>query len=280
MSASAATAAVSARRMRGPRLMRTTRGRDRIAARSSSSKPPSGPIRRLTPPSAREPASASSGLACLRLLVAEHQQPPGRPALERLGKRLDRRDFRRPDHAALLASLDRIQAQTLEVHAGDLGVARDDGPQAPRAHLDRLLRHIVEPCVLERREQIVDVRRRLLGPRARADDERGRLARIRREAGGEFAVAAIEQKDLRPRAEPEHVDEVVRLLSVEPDFPARGERLVDVEAGGSEIGSSHSPPIACVDVGRHCVGRAGNKSSLRGECAFIGALALAFRMEE
>ena len=63
MSASAATAAVSARRMRGPRLRRSTRGAERIAARSESSKPPSGPIKRLTPPSLGALASASSGLA-------------------------------------------------------------------------------------------------------------------------------------------------------------------------------------------------------------------------
>src|SRR5262245_52902224 len=42
-SASAATAAVSARRMRGPSASRTTFGALRSAARSSSANPPSGP---------------------------------------------------------------------------------------------------------------------------------------------------------------------------------------------------------------------------------------------
>ena len=62
MSASAATAAVSARKMRGPRLKRNMRGVLRIAARSSSSKPPSGPISKPTPPSAPTRARSSSGL--------------------------------------------------------------------------------------------------------------------------------------------------------------------------------------------------------------------------
>ena len=190
MSASAATAAVSARRMRGPRLTRTTRGsgQDRRALVLVEAA-----FRPDQEADAAVRAGARQRIEWARLfglLVAEHQQPPGRPALERLGKRLDRRDFRRPDHAALLASLDRVQAQTLEVDAGDLGVARDDRPQAARAHLDRLLRHIVEPCVLERREQIVDVRRGLLGPRARADDERGALR--------EFAARLAENSPSRP----------------------------------------------------------------------------------
>src|SRR6185437_9711555 len=63
MSASAATAAVSARRMRGPRLSRNTRGRRPICARSSSSKPPSGPISSPTPGAGGAAASAASGLA-------------------------------------------------------------------------------------------------------------------------------------------------------------------------------------------------------------------------
>ena len=201
MSASAATAAVSARRMRGPRLRRSTRGADRIAARSSSSKPPSGPISRPTPALVRARVGERvERVGFLRLLVAEDEEPLGRPAFERFAERLDRRNLRNPDHAALFAGLDRVGPQTLEIDAGDLGVAGDDRPQAPRAHLDRLLRHVVEPGVLERREQIVDVRRRLLRPCPRADGERSRLARAAGEAGGKFAVPAIEQKDAeRPR---------------------------------------------------------------------------------
>jgi len=49
ISVSAATAAVSARNTLGPRLSRMTPGTARIAERSSSSNPPSGPIIRPTP---------------------------------------------------------------------------------------------------------------------------------------------------------------------------------------------------------------------------------------
>ena len=168
MSASAATAAVSARRMRGPRLRRTTRGAARIAARSSSSKPPSGPISRPTPPSRVRPRERVERIRLFRLLVAEDEQPLRRPAREAPRRAARGGDFGRPDHAALLAGLDRVRAQALEIDARDLGAPGDDRHEPPRAHLDRLLRHVVEPRVLERREQIVDVRRRLLRPRPRA----------------------------------------------------------------------------------------------------------------
>ena len=128
MSASAATAAVSARRMRGPRLRRITRGPARIAARSSSSKPPSGPIKRPTPPSARAPRERVERARLFRLLVAEDEESIRRPMPERLFERLGR-DLRRPDHAALLAGLDRVRAQTLQVDARDLGVPGDERPQ-------------------------------------------------------------------------------------------------------------------------------------------------------
>src|SRR5690606_9496229 len=58
-SASAATAAVSARRTRGPRLTATVCGSDRRRSDSSAEKPPSGPIRIAQGPDAR-PDSADS----------------------------------------------------------------------------------------------------------------------------------------------------------------------------------------------------------------------------
>src|SRR5580698_579409 len=74
--------------------------------------------------------------AQFRLLVAEDEQPLGRPAFERFRKGLYGRDLRNPDHAALLASLDRVGAQTLQIDAIDLGVTGDDRPQPARPHLD------------------------------------------------------------------------------------------------------------------------------------------------
>src|SRR5208283_199302 len=61
-----------------------------------------------------------------RLLVAEDDEPLGRPMRERLFERLGRGDLRRPDHAALLAGFDRVGAQTLEIYARDLGATGDE----------------------------------------------------------------------------------------------------------------------------------------------------------
>ena len=80
MSASAATAAVSARKMRGPRLRRTTRETPKGSrrARRCRSRLPAQSAGRRRRPRVRF-ASASSGLAGLRLLVAEHEEAVGRP---------------------------------------------------------------------------------------------------------------------------------------------------------------------------------------------------------
>ena len=68
------------------------------------------------------------------------------------------------------------------------------------------------------------------------------LREAARELACEFAVAAVEQKHGRVRAEPEHVQEIVRLLRVEPDLGALGERRFDVKPGGAEIGAGHPVP--------------------------------------
>ena len=94
--------------------------------------------------------------------------------------------------------------------------------------------------MLERREQIVDVRRRLWARVRAPATSKADLAQARRKARGEFAVTAVEQKDRSAYAEPQHIDEIVRLLRIELHVRAGGERLIDVETGGSEIGSGHA----------------------------------------
>ena len=109
-SASAATAAVSARRMRGPSDSRTILVSLSSAARSSSAKPPSGPISSASgcaPPPALDIVSGSMALGAsrrvgerghrvlhVRGLVAEHQQAVGLAGGERAGKRHRLGDFR------------------------------------------------------------------------------------------------------------------------------------------------------------------------------------------
>ncbi len=233
MRVSAATAAVSARSTRGPRLSRRTLGTARIAARSRSSKPPSGPMIRPTPWRRRRVRKRVERTRLRRLFVAKDEQPFGRPFGEDPVERLGAQDFGRPDHAALLAGLDRVGHEALDIEPRDLGAPRQDRPQAARAHLDRLLRHIVEAGVLQRREQIVDVGGRFLRAGPRADEEGGPFSRDGGERGGIFAVAPVEHEDARRRAEPEHVDEIVGLLGGQRQRCALGQRRGRRKGGAS-----------------------------------------------
>ena len=59
------------------------------------------------------------------------------------------------------------------------------------------------------------------------------------ELGLPFAVAAVEQQQRVPSAEPEHVEQVIGLLAVERNLVAAGERRIEVNAGGAEIVVRH-----------------------------------------
>ena len=48
-------------------------------------------------------------------------------------------------------------------------MAGEDGHEPGRPHLDRLLHHVIEPCMLERGEQVVQIEREHLRPLARFD---------------------------------------------------------------------------------------------------------------
>ena len=153
------------------------------AARSSAAKPPSGPI---STASGIGPAVGAARLRqrgdrvlYLRVLVAEDQKPGGIALGDHPVQAQRRGNFRQRQDAALLGRLDRIGAHAVEVDARDLGVPGDDRLQARRAHLDRLLRHVVEARMLERREQVMQVERSGLRPGAGVDLER-ELARFRR----------------------------------------------------------------------------------------------------
>ena len=62
----------------------------------------------------------------------------------------------------------------------NLGVLRQHRLQPRDAHLDRLLHHVVEPLVLERREQVVQVARRGLRAGLLLQRQRRALAGCRR----------------------------------------------------------------------------------------------------
>ena len=165
-SASAATPAVSARRIRGPSDSRSVRGCRSSSARSSSANPPSGPIRTSIPSVADQsllqrlqrdmPMSAASSQNTSRRLVSRSLEI----AIERdrLGDRGKAQD------AALLGGLDDIGAHPLAVDPRDLGDARQHRLQRRGTHLDRLLHHVVEPGVFQRRKDIGDVGQAILRP--------------------------------------------------------------------------------------------------------------------
>jgi hypothetical protein len=64
----------------------------------------------------------------------------------------------------LLGSFDHIRPHPIEVDARDLRVPRDHRLQERRAHLNRLLDHVIEARMLQRRKNKVQVCR----PRLRA----------------------------------------------------------------------------------------------------------------
>jgi len=134
----------------------------------------------------------------------------------------------------------------LEVDAGDLSVPGEDRLQAGRAHLDRLLHHVVEARVLERCEQIMQVERGGLGPGARADGEREPAFSGARERAPPFAVAAVEYQHAIARFQPQHVGEVIGLRCVERDARALLDRRVEVKARDTDIAAGHGAVIVAV----------------------------------
>ncbi len=62
------------------------------------------------------------------------------------------------------AALDDIGPHPLAIDPGDLGETGQDRLQHGGAHLDRLLHHIVEPGMFERREDVSEVGQAVLRP--------------------------------------------------------------------------------------------------------------------
>ena len=175
----------------------------------------------------------------LRVLVAEHEQAIRRPAaherveLHRLG------DLRNIEDAALFGRLDRIRPHARQIDALGLGVARQNGQKPRGAHLDRLLHHVVEPRMLERRKHIMKVRGCGLLARALENAERGAFLARGRELRPPFALAPVEHQHVAARLEAQHVDEIVRLLALERNLAAGGECGVHKKSRGAEIVTRH-----------------------------------------
>ena len=158
--ASAASAAVSARRMRGPSPTAITSFMRRRLESSAASNPPSGPITIAHGADARRVIEAGQGLGDGRAaagLVA-HQQATARGPVAQQPAELHRcAHLGHAQPLGLLGRLDGIGAQALDIDPLDDGVVRDDRLQHGDAELGRLLRHIVDARALQGREAEPDV---------------------------------------------------------------------------------------------------------------------------
>ena len=191
------------------------------AARSSSAKPPSGPISTASGGGrCRRPRRAAASAATGSFTSASSSQNTSRRVGLALGQHAVEAerggDLRQRQDAALLGGLDRIGPHPLEIDARDLGVPREHRLQARGAHLDRLLHHVVEPRMLERGEQVMQVERR--GLRAGLFADARATARVFRRLPGvarHSPSRPLNTSTGAPAFEPQHIAQVVRLRRVE-----------------------------------------------------------------
>jgi hypothetical protein len=229
MTASAATAAVSARRIRGPSGIAVTKGRACNCARSASENPPSGPM--MTPSFfSAIPCRISSGL----FVSASSSQKISRRSVSQSGEELvelhgsaavrDRQD------AALLRRLGGVGGHALDIDLRNLGVMRHHRLQHAGAHLDGLLHHVVEPAGFQRREAIDETGRLRLGAHLLGKLQRRLLPARLAQHRAPFAVAAVEDEEFRALGHAQHIQEVVRLRLV-------GGMTVSPAASGASMNS-------------------------------------------
>ena len=93
--------------------------------------------------------------------------------------------------------------------------------------------------MLERGEQIVQIERLRLRPRAFLDRERDRALADIGQGGTPFPVPAIEHQHRIAALEAEHVAQVVDLGSIEAKLAAGREGRLDMEPGCAKIIARH-----------------------------------------
>jgi len=138
----------------------------------------------------------------------------------------------------LFGGFDYVGAHPFAIDSRDLGEARQDRLQLRCAHFDRLLHHVVEPCVFQRREHIGDVGKTVLQPPLGQDIEAvGPLAACN--PGLPLAVAPVEHQHGFAGGKPQHVAEIIALVSLKRDRLARAQGGVDEQAGAAKIEFRH-----------------------------------------
>ena len=148
-------AAVSARMMRGPNEMGTTKLCDFSSFFSSSVKPPSGPTK-----------TAEGVFKALRTLkrtdvglgfIAVNQRPALLPCGQYLLQLFRLQDFGHMDQIALLGRFNDIGAHAIEIYPLCHGAAGHYGAQTARAQFRCFLHHIVKARMLERCKNIINI---------------------------------------------------------------------------------------------------------------------------
>ena len=181
----------------------------------------------------------SHGIGDLGILVAKDQEARAFHSGDRLRERDRFADLRQVEDAALFGGFDRVRLHALDIHPRRLGVAGDHRLQARRPHLDRLLYHVVEPGLLERSEQVVQVGRRRLPAGLFLDRELRLFSPLRGEACAPLALAAVERQHGSPVAQAQDVDEIVDLGWIERGAHPRGERRLDKKARSPVVVTGH-----------------------------------------
>ena len=158
-----------------------------------------------------------------------------RPNVDRLARSpgIDRM----PHCSAASTALARMRC---EVDAADLGVARQHRLQPRHAHLDRLLHHVVEPLVLERGEQVVQVERRGLRARLLLADQRAWCACRGASVARHSPSRPLKTSTASPALSRSTLREIMRLRLAERDLGAGLRARPRHEAGGcgNRIGAS------------------------------------------
>src|SRR5260364_386606 len=171
-------------------------------------------------------------------LVAEHEQAVRRALRQETLERHRLTHLCQAEDAALLGRLDDVGAHALAVDAGHLGVPCDHRRKRRDSHFDRLLDHVVEPRVLQRREDISEVGEPVLWPGPMLDRQAvGPLAAADQTLP--FAVAAVEDQDAAAGAKAEHIAEIVALVAVQFDMGAVLQGRIDIQARRVEVVFGH-----------------------------------------
>jgi len=161
---------------------------------------------------ARQGAQDFDGIARRCIFITMDQRAILRPITDQSVEYLRLLHSGKGQDAALFGRFDNVGPHPVEIDPRGLGAARDDGPQTPCTHLDRLLDHVVQARVFERRKHEVEIVGRGLGADLSGNLQMHGFSSLDNEFGQPFAVAAVENQDLCSGSQAQHVAQVIDVL--------------------------------------------------------------------